>query len=135
VNSCLLSYVASYAVGSNTCQHLPGPISPIPPGTMPPDPIPTAKAQYINQALGGGGVGGGGGDISIIEASPGGGRADSFPKLRLLPGADLDACERDLAGGVLSIVNKHPIDVEWTPPPPRVYMSIHPEGKSCPISV
>jgi len=29
------------------------------------------------------------------------------------------------------IENKHSTDVESPPPPPRVCMSIHPEGKSC----
>lgn len=52
--------------------------------------------------------------VQITEASPGGGRADSLPKMRLLPGPKLEACEPALTRAIAqALMEDPPHDLEW----------------------
>ena len=80
-------------------------------------------------ARGGAGAGGGSGGAMDVD----GGAGDEAPAMAyrgfIGPAAAAAAAELDPAWGLLR--TKHSTDVESPPPPPRVCMSIHPEGKSC----
>ena len=71
-------------------------------------------------------------EAGVARWRGGGGRGLSFDPISGFGNAR--NAENALAGAAASgrrvIASKHSTDVDSPPPPPRVYMSIHPEGKS-----